>query len=110
MIYDHCIALGLNGVLDPNREIPNIINTKKIIQKDIIFTDTLIVQKDNTPRLKKWLKKFKTNPDTSEGIDKNKLDNNVPNSFELINDQNIVADTLVKKEKKSFIDLLASEL
>ena len=105
VIYDHCIALGLNGVLDPNREIPNIINTKKIIQKDFVFTDTLIVQKDNTPRLKKWLKKFKTNPDTSEGIDKNKLDNNVPNSVELINDQNIVADTLVKKEKKSFIQL-----
>ena len=77
VIYDQCIALGVNDILDPNRTIPGIVNTKKIIQKNIVISDTLIISIDKTPRLKKWLNRFKSKSDTTDLKKEDKIESKI---------------------------------
>ena len=59
MIFNQCKTLGINNVLDPNRKISPIVQTKKYIQKNMVVSDTLIVLTDNTPLFKEVFKQFK---------------------------------------------------
>ena len=104
IIFEHCKNLGIKNILNPNRKILKEFEIRKELDKNILHSDTLIFTTDKTPRLKKWLKIFESEKDTSVESDllqsnlkqsKNQFD---PKTGEMVNNVNTKDSVLIKKE------------
>ena len=109
IIFEHCKKLGIKNIFNPNRKIPKKFEIRKELDKNILYSDTLIFTTDKTPRLKKWLKLFGSEKDTL--VETDSLQSNLkqsknqfnPNTGEMVNNENPKDSVLIKKE--SFIQL-----